>query len=64
MTAKEIAFELNLGLGRVTVEWLGCDLSRQSVARKGLRKPTKHIARKLIEQDEQGERALRARLPG
>lgn len=32
MKAKEVVFELNLGIGSAEVEWLGCDLSRQYIA--------------------------------
>ncbi|HEX7009659.1 MAG TPA: bifunctional glutamate N-acetyltransferase/amino-acid acetyltransferase ArgJ [Phycisphaeraceae bacterium] len=32
MRKKEITFTLNLGQGRASTEWLGCDLSRQYIA--------------------------------
>lgn len=32
MKQKEIVFTLDLGLGKTSVEWLGCDLSRQYIA--------------------------------
>lgn len=32
MRAKEVVFDLDLGLGGADVEWLGCDLSRQYIA--------------------------------
>jgi glutamate N-acetyltransferase / amino-acid N-acetyltransferase len=31
MQAKEITFTLDLGLGQASVEWLGCDLSREYI---------------------------------
>jgi glutamate N-acetyltransferase/amino-acid N-acetyltransferase len=32
MKQKEITFTLDIGLGKASVEWLGCDLSRQYIA--------------------------------
>ncbi len=32
MAAKEITFTIDLGMGKATTEWLGCDLSREYIA--------------------------------